>query len=120
MNWRDPYGTDKELDAELDRQLQEMAANPPFMGGGLGRGAARGLAKFFGRGGAKSLAEYAKHMAKLERARSELAALGEKLRNATSHWERKAIEARIRELKEAIKGHEKEIGQKWPNGPPSE
>jgi RHS repeat-associated protein len=71
-------------------------------------------------GGAKSLGEYNKHTEKLEAARQRLQALQEQLGQVKGPKRQAPIKKEIEQLEKAIKGHEKEIGQKWPGGPPSE
>jgi hypothetical protein len=68
--------------------------------------------------GAKCYAEWEKHMEKLRAACKKLTDLEEKLKNTKGPKARRPIEEEIERLKKAIKGHEKEIKQKWPKGPP--
>jgi len=67
--------------------------------------------------GAKSYEELEKHMEKLRAGCKQLHDLEEKLKNTKGPKARKPIEEEIEKLKKAIKGHEKEIKQKWPKGP---
>jgi hypothetical protein len=71
-------------------------------------------------GGAKSADQYKKHMEKLRAAKKQLQELQEELNRATGQKKRAQIREAIDELEKSIKGHEKEVRQKWPNGPPTE
>jgi RHS repeat-associated protein len=68
---------------------------------------------------AKSPAEYDKHREKLDDARTALGELERRLAGATSPKERKEIRKEMNKLDRQIRGHEKEIRQKYPNGRPS-
>jgi RHS repeat-associated protein len=63
-------------------------------------------------GGAKSAAELAKHISKLQKAEDEVAALRQQLCKAGGKA-RRAVQDKIIELLEDIAGHIKEIAQKW-------
>jgi hypothetical protein len=67
---------------------------------------------------AKSLEEYLKHKKKLEEALEELQELKKALEKAKGAKACKEIGEEIRDLEKSIKGHEKEVRQKWPNGRP--
>lgn len=67
-----------------------------------------------GKGG-KSAAELEKHLGKLQGAMEQLGELEQKLSGIKGPKTRKPIEDLIRGLKEDIKGHVKEIRQKWPD-----
>jgi RHS repeat-associated protein len=67
---------------------------------------------------AKSKEEYDKHQQKLGEARDQLGQLEEKLAETKGPKRQQAIKDQIEKLKESIKGHEKEIRQKWPDGAP--
>jgi RHS repeat-associated protein len=84
-------------------------------GGGSGRGRGARGSSAAAEGGAKSAAEYAKHQEKLTAAREALEQAREQLDKARRASRRGDIREMIEKLKESIKGHEKEINQKWPN-----
>src|SRR6266545_8123144 len=68
--------------------------------------------------GAKSVEQYEKHTANLERLRERLGQLTEDLGRAKGPKAQRPIREAIDRLKEFIKGHEKEIRQKWSEGRP--
>jgi RHS repeat-associated protein len=68
--------------------------------------------------GAKGPDEYLKHKRKLEEALEDLQKLREALEKAKGPKARREIEEEIRNLERSIKGHEKEVRQKWPSGGP--
>jgi hypothetical protein len=68
----------------------------------------------------KSLEEYNKHVDKLEAARKRLQELRDQLAQTKGAKAQARIKEQIDQLEKAIKGHEKEIRQKWPGGPPTE
>lgn len=68
--------------------------------------------------GSKSAGEYDEHQRKLGEARGQLEGLRDKLREAKGPKARGPIREQIRDLETDIKGHEKEIRQKWPDGRP--
>jgi hypothetical protein len=67
--------------------------------------------------GAKSAAELEKHLSKLEAATEQVLGLEQKLSGLKGPKARKPIEEMIRSLKTDIRGHMKEIRQKWPEYP---
>jgi RHS repeat-associated protein len=66
----------------------------------------------------KSRSEHDKHVKGREAARRVLRELTDKLGRAKGPKTRGPIEEAIRKLEKEIKGHEKEIRQKWPRGRP--
>jgi RHS repeat-associated protein len=68
--------------------------------------------------GDKSVEEYDKHIRDIDDHKRKLIDEKNKLRNTRGDKARKAVEIEIDELERGIKGHEKEVGQKWPNGRP--
>jgi len=68
--------------------------------------------------GAKSAEQYDKHVQDQAEAEERLSGLEEKLSNAKGPKAQRPIQKEIEKVKEAIKGHEKEIRQKWPSGRP--
>ena len=69
--------------------------------------------------GKKSLAEYQKHQGVVEFYQNKIKELTGKLANAKGK-EPKAIKEEIAKWEKNLKGHLKEMGQKWPGGPPKE
>jgi RHS repeat-associated protein len=69
---------------------------------------------------AKSRENYDKHIEKISTAKDQLKELKEKLDNTKGPKARKPVEDAIRKLEKDIKGHEKEVSQKWPNGQPAQ
>jgi hypothetical protein len=70
--------------------------------------------------GAKSVQQYNKHNEKLQQAKGQLSQLEEELQQTKGPKKQTPIKAQIENLKQDIKGHEKEMRQKWPDGPPTE
>jgi hypothetical protein len=68
--------------------------------------------------GAKSLEQYNKHVEKLQEAKQKLQALKDKLAKTKGPKAQGPIKDEIAQLEKSIKGHEKEIQQKWPNFEP--
>jgi peptidoglycan hydrolase CwlO-like protein len=68
--------------------------------------------------GAKSQEEYDKHQAGVEAAEKELQQLQDKLKTTKGPKAQRPIKEAIDRLKQDIKGHGKEMGQKWPHGRP--
>lgn len=66
----------------------------------------------------KSNEEYDRHTGNLEQARDRLNQLKEELGQAKGPKAQRPIREQIDRLTKAIKGHEKEIRQKWPEGRP--
>ncbi len=69
-----------------------------------------------GAGGSKTYREFVKHWRNNREARKELADLYGQLRNAKSHRERVQLRERIGRLERDIRGHEKEMDEKWGSG----
>jgi RHS repeat-associated protein len=69
-------------------------------------------------GGAKSADEFDRHVGNLADARDRLAGPQERLENAAGPRQRRPLQEQIDRLQQQIKGHEKEIRQKWPLGRP--
>ena len=67
---------------------------------------------------AKNQDEYDKHIRKYDIAKKQLKNLNNKLKNTKGPKKQKPIKEAIRKLKDDIKGHLKEIKQKWPTGRP--
>jgi len=67
---------------------------------------------------AKNQDEYDKHIRKYDKAKKQLKNLNDKLKNTKGPKKKKPIKEAIRKLKDDIKGHLKEIKQKWPTGRP--
>ena len=88
---------------------------PGPSGEGLGPAAAIQCIK-----GAKRAADYWKHIRKLQQANKQLEQLKKNLERAVGPKAQGPIREQIKKLLDEIKGHEKEIGQKWPNGPPTD
>ena len=70
--------------------------------------------------GAKSLEEYNKHQEKLQQGKDNLKQLEDKLSETKGPKREAPLKEEIQKLNKSIKGHEKEIRQKWPDGPPSQ
>lgn len=68
--------------------------------------------------GAKSAEEFDRHVGGRDRAQEEVGRLKEKLGNVKGPKAQKPIREQIEQLEKDIRGHEKEIRQKWPNGRP--
>jgi archaellum component FlaC len=68
--------------------------------------------------GAKSQEEYDKHQAGVEAAEQELQQLQDKLKETKGPKAQRPIKEAIERLKQDVKGHRKEMGQKWPHGRP--
>jgi len=68
--------------------------------------------------GAKSLGNFLKHQSQLQNARRALRDLMDRAARATGPKARNAIQQEIDDLMKWIRGHEKEMRQKWPNGEP--
>jgi uncharacterized protein RhaS with RHS repeats len=68
--------------------------------------------------GAKCYGEWQKHMDDLRSLCKQVHDLEDKLKSTKGPKARKPIEEEIAKVKKMIKGHQKEIKQKWPNGPP--
>lgn len=68
--------------------------------------------------GGKSAEEYDRHTSNVERARDRVNELKEELGRAKGPKAQRPIRDQIERLTKAIKGHEKEIRQKWPEGRP--
>ena len=69
-------------------------------------------------GGVKSATEYDKHQAAADKAKEQLGQLEEKLAKTKGVKSQDPIKQEIQNLKDSIKGHEKEMNQKWPDGRP--
>jgi RHS repeat-associated protein len=67
---------------------------------------------------AKNQDEYDKHIRKYDKAKKQLKNLNDKLKNTKGPKKQKPIKEAIKKLKDDIKGHLKEIKQKWPTGRP--
>lgn len=67
--------------------------------------------------GAKSRQEYLKHAAKLAAAKAELKRLQNQLNGTKGPKKRGPLQKLIDDLRRLIRGHEKEIDQKWPDEP---
>lgn len=70
-------------------------------------------------GGAKSAAEYDRHIEGVQRAKGQLGELEEQLGRVKGPKAQRPIREQIERLQREIQGHEKEIRQKWPNGRPN-
>ena len=68
--------------------------------------------------GGKSASEYDRHVQGVAGAQGSLQGLQEQLNKAQGPKAQQPIREQIERLKKEIKGHEKEIRQKWPNGSP--
>ena len=68
--------------------------------------------------GGKRVGEYDRHVENKARAEKELGQLREQLQQTKGPKAQRPIRDQIRKLEEEIKGHEKEIRQKWPSGRP--
>jgi hypothetical protein len=66
--------------------------------------------------GSKSQEEYDKHVRKLKEAKEEVKKLEEKLKETKGPKKQNPIKEQIKKLLDDVKGHEKEIKQKWPKG----
>jgi hypothetical protein len=75
-----------------------------------------------GEGGAKSWNEWKEHWDKMKAAEDELKALQKELSSTKGPKRQRPLKEKIDELLAAIKGHVKEMKQKWKNkwntGPP--
>ena len=67
---------------------------------------------------AKSYAEYVKHMNYVKQGEEKINELEHKLKETKGPKAQKAIEEALEREKKILKGHLKEIAQKWPKGPP--
>jgi len=89
---------------------------------GLSVGKAISNALFSGnaqsRSGGKSSDEYDRHIQARDNANGELGRLRDQLGQTKGPKAQQPIKDQIRRLEESIKGHEKEIRQKWPDGRP--
>jgi len=72
-------------------------------------------AKARAREGAKSDEQLQKHLDDLKRAKEALDQLNDDLESAKGPKRKGAIREEIEDLQQDIKGHIKEIGQKWPD-----
>lgn len=70
--------------------------------------------------GARSAEEYDRHVRGVEEARGRLEELQGQLDAATGPRARRPIQQQIDRLRKDIRGHEKEIRQKWPDGRPND
>jgi hypothetical protein len=70
--------------------------------------------------GAKCYAEWEKHVADLRSLCEQLRDLEKELEQAKGPKAQRPIREKIEKIKRKIKGHEKEMKQKWPKGPPCE
>jgi RHS repeat-associated protein len=68
--------------------------------------------------GGKSASEYDRHVQGVADAQGQLQGLEGQLTKTKGPTAQQPIRERIERLKKEIKGHEKEIRQKWPNGRP--
>lgn len=68
----------------------------------------------FAKKGAKTFEEFKKHLTDLSKGLKRLEDLKKKLQNAKSHSERKRLKKEIETELGRVKGHEKEMDQKWP------
>jgi hypothetical protein len=68
--------------------------------------------------GDKSPGEYDRHIRDLDDMRRRLGDLEKAFEDAKGPKRRDPIQDRIDDLKRKIRGHEKEIEQKWPDGRP--
>jgi uncharacterized protein RhaS with RHS repeats len=66
----------------------------------------------------KSAEEYDNHVSNKQTAESRLRDMEEKLSNTKGPKAQRPIRDMIEKLKAEVRGHEKEIRQKWPNGRP--
>jgi hypothetical protein len=76
--------------------------------------------KCLGKKGGKSAAEYMSHAEKMAKAGEKVKDLQNKLKAAKGKKCQDALKKEIEELEKSIKGHTKEMNQKWPDGPPCE
>jgi hypothetical protein len=72
------------------------------------------------RKGEKSAEEYDRHQKKLDQAKEQVEGLRERLEHAKGPKKQAPIREEIEKVKKSIKGHEKEMKQKWPDGRPTE
>ncbi len=64
--------------------------------------------------------EYNKHQENLAKAKEQLKGFEQKLSETEGPKKQAPIKEQIQRLKQDISGHEKEIRQKWPEGPQNE
>jgi RHS repeat-associated protein len=100
----------RAYEAQLNKTGTDAALDAMGMAAPLGMAA---------RGG-KSAAELAKHLGDVASFEAELKGLKEALERATGPKTRKPIEEAIEKVLKDIKGHYKEMRQKWPDACPKE
>lgn len=65
--------------------------------------------------GAKTFQQMIKHLDKLKAARTRISEMERRLEGLKGKKARDVLRDEIQRLRKEIKGHEKEIGQKWPH-----
>jgi RHS repeat-associated protein len=102
---------------KLDWGAAAFAAVPiPSLGKAraIGKAAKAAAAAAKAAGGAKSAEKLAKHVADVSKARETLERLRQRLAREKGPKRTRPIEEAIRKVEDFITGHEKEMGQKWP------